>query len=252
MKLNVNGADVEVDDRFAGSPLLWVLRDVLGLHGTKYGCGIGLLRGVHGADRRAEHQVVPDPGRARRREGGHHRRGRFGPGHRRGQGRVVPAATSSSADTASPARRWPRRRCWRTNQSPDDAADRPVDERQPVPVRHLPADPGTRSARPPRPWPRAAPRQPLAAAPGAGDAPLTPEELADPVHPYVRIHQDGTVVAFSNQIEMGQGAHTGAGDDRGGGTRRGLRLRPGGQRGQRGRPEGRCVRQPRRAAGSSS
>ena len=41
MKLNVNGADAEVDDRFAGSPLLWVLRDVLGLHGTKYGCGIG-------------------------------------------------------------------------------------------------------------------------------------------------------------------------------------------------------------------
>ena len=41
MKLNVNGADVEVDDRFAASPLLWVLRDVLGLHGTKYGCGIG-------------------------------------------------------------------------------------------------------------------------------------------------------------------------------------------------------------------
>jgi len=38
--------------------------------------------------------------------------------------------------------------------------------------------------------------------------PLTPEELADPVHPYVRIHQDGTVVAYSNQTEMGQGAHT--------------------------------------------
>jgi aerobic-type carbon monoxide dehydrogenase small subunit (CoxS/CutS family) len=41
VKLNVNGADVEVDDRFETSPLLWVLRDVLGLRGTKYGCGIG-------------------------------------------------------------------------------------------------------------------------------------------------------------------------------------------------------------------
>jgi len=41
VKLNVNGADAEVDDRFAASPLLWVLRDVLGLRGTKYGCGIG-------------------------------------------------------------------------------------------------------------------------------------------------------------------------------------------------------------------
>ena len=41
MKLTVNGAEAEVDDRFASSPLLWVLRDVLGLRGTKYGCGIG-------------------------------------------------------------------------------------------------------------------------------------------------------------------------------------------------------------------
>ena len=31
----------EANDRFAKSPLLWVLRDVLGLRGTKYGCGIG-------------------------------------------------------------------------------------------------------------------------------------------------------------------------------------------------------------------
>src|ERR1700709_2255813 len=41
MKLAVNGAEVEVDDRHAQTPLLWVLRDVLGLHGTKFGCGIG-------------------------------------------------------------------------------------------------------------------------------------------------------------------------------------------------------------------
>lgn len=39
-RLNVNGAprDVDVD---ADTPLLWVLRDVLKLKGTKYGCGIG-------------------------------------------------------------------------------------------------------------------------------------------------------------------------------------------------------------------
>jgi len=41
VKLTVNGADVEVDDRHAKSPLLWVLRDVLGMRGTKFGCGIG-------------------------------------------------------------------------------------------------------------------------------------------------------------------------------------------------------------------
>jgi len=41
VKLVVNGAGVEVDDRHAKTPLLWVLRDVLGLHGTKFGCGAG-------------------------------------------------------------------------------------------------------------------------------------------------------------------------------------------------------------------
>ena len=41
MKLVVNGAEVDVDDRHAKTPLLWVLRDVLGLHGTKFGCGAG-------------------------------------------------------------------------------------------------------------------------------------------------------------------------------------------------------------------
>jgi hypothetical protein len=41
MKLVVNGAAVEVDDRHAKTPLLWVLRDALGLHGTKFGCGAG-------------------------------------------------------------------------------------------------------------------------------------------------------------------------------------------------------------------
>lgn len=38
-KLNVNGAVVEVDAD-GSTPLLWVLREHLGLTGTKYGCGI--------------------------------------------------------------------------------------------------------------------------------------------------------------------------------------------------------------------
>src|ERR1700739_1450881 len=41
MELMVNGAGVEVDDRHAKTPLLWVLRDVIGLRGTKFGCGAG-------------------------------------------------------------------------------------------------------------------------------------------------------------------------------------------------------------------
>ena len=39
-KLNVNGQSTTVDVP-ADTPLLWVLRDVLDLKGTKYGCGIG-------------------------------------------------------------------------------------------------------------------------------------------------------------------------------------------------------------------
>src|SRR5260221_7317414 len=39
--VNVNGIarSVDVDD---DTPMLWVLRDVLGMTGTKFGCGLGL------------------------------------------------------------------------------------------------------------------------------------------------------------------------------------------------------------------
>jgi isoquinoline 1-oxidoreductase subunit alpha len=41
INLTINGAKqmVEVDD---DTPLLWILRDALGLTGTKFGCGIGV------------------------------------------------------------------------------------------------------------------------------------------------------------------------------------------------------------------
>lgn len=39
MKLNVNGTEREVDAP-DDMPLLWVLRDLMGLTGTKFGCGI--------------------------------------------------------------------------------------------------------------------------------------------------------------------------------------------------------------------
>lgn len=41
MKLNINNKDIEVKSS-TDTPLLWVLRDELGLTGTKYGCGIGV------------------------------------------------------------------------------------------------------------------------------------------------------------------------------------------------------------------
>ena len=40
MRLTVNGEEREIDAP-GDMPLLWALRDLLRLHGTKYGCGIG-------------------------------------------------------------------------------------------------------------------------------------------------------------------------------------------------------------------
>lgn len=42
-KLHINGA-MRVVDAPGDMPLLWVLRDVLGLTGTKYSCGIGACK----------------------------------------------------------------------------------------------------------------------------------------------------------------------------------------------------------------
>jgi isoquinoline 1-oxidoreductase alpha subunit len=40
MRLNVNGRDYEITVNDPSMPLLWALRDLIGLTGTKYGCGI--------------------------------------------------------------------------------------------------------------------------------------------------------------------------------------------------------------------
>ena len=51
MKLKVN----KQDKNFEGDPqmpLMWYLRDELGLTGTKFGCGVGPVRRLYGARRR--------------------------------------------------------------------------------------------------------------------------------------------------------------------------------------------------------
>jgi isoquinoline 1-oxidoreductase alpha subunit len=40
MRLTVNGTEHRLDDLEPEMPLLWALRDVLGIRGPKYGCGI--------------------------------------------------------------------------------------------------------------------------------------------------------------------------------------------------------------------
>jgi len=42
MRINVNGKDYEIPSLWQQAPLLTVLRDLLGLTGTKFGCGKGI------------------------------------------------------------------------------------------------------------------------------------------------------------------------------------------------------------------
>ena len=59
-KFTVNGRSMTADVA-ADTPLLWVLRDTLNLHGTKYGCGIGQCGActVHIAGQPARSCVTP-------------------------------------------------------------------------------------------------------------------------------------------------------------------------------------------------
>ena len=58
--LNLNGRNTSVDVD-ADMPLLWVLRDILGLTGTKYGCGMALCGActVHLEDQPLRSCVTP-------------------------------------------------------------------------------------------------------------------------------------------------------------------------------------------------
>ena len=65
LTLNVNGVNRTVSVSSTSMPLLWVLRDILGLTGTKYGCGIevcGACTVMVGGQR--EHACVFDVGSA--------------------------------------------------------------------------------------------------------------------------------------------------------------------------------------------
>jgi isoquinoline 1-oxidoreductase subunit beta len=207
VKLNVNGTDVEVDDRFAASPLLWVLRDVLGMRGTKYGCGIGycaactvLLDGRNTkscqtpADRAAGKAITTVEGASGPvinaiRDAWH-------------RGNVVQCGYCQPGQTLAAAA------LLESDPAPDDAA---IARWMNGNLCRCGTYPRIRDAIGQAAGALAASHDPgqLTALPELEMQPLTPEELADPVHPYIRIHQDGTIVAYSNQIEMGQGVHTG-------------------------------------------
>ena len=50
----LNGDPITLDDNDDGNtPLLWAIREMVGLRGTKFGCGRSFCGGLHGASRRA-------------------------------------------------------------------------------------------------------------------------------------------------------------------------------------------------------
>jgi isoquinoline 1-oxidoreductase subunit beta len=207
MQLTVNGAEVEVDDRHGSTPLLWVLRDVLGLPGTKFGCGAGFCAActvlVDGHNEKSCQiraglavgkqvttvEAVEGPVVDAVRDAWHRDNvvqcGYCQPGQ-------TLAATALLESDGSPddatITRWMNGNLCRCGTYPRirDAIHDAV----------VTISSGRRPA-------------PIVATPDVETVPLSDADASDPVHPYLRIREDGTVVVFSSQIEMGQGIHTG-------------------------------------------
>jgi aerobic-type carbon monoxide dehydrogenase small subunit (CoxS/CutS family) len=59
--LRVNGRNQTVESWDPNQPLLYVLRDEMGLHGPKFGCGLAVRR-VHSPDGRSSCAIVPHTG----------------------------------------------------------------------------------------------------------------------------------------------------------------------------------------------
>jgi isoquinoline 1-oxidoreductase beta subunit len=206
MKLVVNGADVEVDDRHEKTPLLWVLRDVLGLQGTKFGCGAGFCAActvlIDGRNTKSC-QTTTD----------------------RAAGKLVTTVEGATGPVVDAVRdAWHRSNVVQcgycqpgqtlaavslleSDPAPDDAK---IDQWMSGNLCRCGTYPRIRTAIHKAAGTLAAGDDPgqLVASPDPEVHRLTPDEMADPVHPYIRIREDGTIVAYSSQIEMGQGIHT--------------------------------------------
>ncbi len=120
-RLNINGKvrDVQVD---ADTPLLWVIREQVGLTGTKYGCGVAQCGActvhINGEVRRS---CSMPRRRVKATDRDRHHRGPVADERRTPCRRPGSRSTCRNAATASRARSWPRRRCSRRTPNPTDA-----------------------------------------------------------------------------------------------------------------------------------
>ena len=207
MKLAINGAEVEVDNRHSKAPLLWVLRDVLELRGTKFGCGAGfcaactvLIDGRNAkscqtvAERAIGKQVTTVEGAS---------------------GRVIDAVREAwhranvvQCGYCQPAQTLAATALLQSNPSPDDPT---ITRWMNGNICRCGTYPRIRQAIHSAAETLASSRQPesVTAQPDLDVPPLTLEEKSDPVHPYIRVKPDGTIVVYSSRTEMGQGVHTG-------------------------------------------
>jgi isoquinoline 1-oxidoreductase subunit beta len=207
MKLVVNDAELEVEDRHAKTPLLWVLRDVLGMHGTKFGCGAGFCAActvlVDGRNTKAcqtaTERVV----------------GKSVTTVEGASGAVVDAVRDAwhrgnvvQCGYCQPGQTLAAVSLLESDPSPDDEK---IDEWMSGNLCRCGTYPRIRAAIHEAAGTIAAGDHvdSLVAPPELEVGGLTPEDANDPVRPYIRIHADGTIVAYSSQIEMGQGIHTG-------------------------------------------
>ena len=136
--ITVNGVQQPVEVT-PGTPLLWVLRDHLGLTGTKFGCGVAQCGActvyVHGLPRRA--CVTPIDavanGEVTTIEGvsgpGSRRHPHRLASDRRAAVRLLSVGSDHVGDRAAASQAEPQRRRYRSG-----------DERQSLPLRHLHAD----------------------------------------------------------------------------------------------------------------
>ena len=207
MELNINGVRRQVADRHAQTPLLWVLRDVVGERGTKFGCGAGFCAActvlIDGRNQKScQVAAAQAVGKAIVTVEG-------------ASGRIVDAVRDAwhrgnvvQCGYCQPGQTLAAVALLQSNSGPDDTA---IDNAMSGNICRCGTYPRIRSA-----------IHEAARALATGGSPaalkaismpevqrLTPEEAADSVHPYLRVRDDGSIVVFCTQLEMGQGIHTG-------------------------------------------